>query len=229
MFKPKSKKGKNLAGWLHARNILVIAIVLASGLFLLKPHTAHAAAAQCYAPLFAGASVTACDDTSRAKCGSVACPSGNGKFEDNHCYQLQQTGFGPVYGDVSCNPPFAPAQAAASGSTAPGSADLGSFNNGAAGKNSCGGVQTSLDLGCKGTGNPISQLLFAIVRFLSVGVGIMVVGSIIVAGIQYSASQGNPQATAAAQKRIAATVGALFLYIMTYALLNWLVPGGLFK
>lgn len=106
---------------------------------------------------------------------------------------------------------------------------LGEFNNGAKATHDCGGVKTSLDLGCRGSGNAISQLLFAIIRFLSVGVGLVVIGSVIMAGIQYTSSQGNPQATAAAQKRIAATVGALLLYILTFAILNWLVPGGLFR
>jgi hypothetical protein len=92
----------------------------------------------------------------------------------------------------------------------------------------CGGVKTSIDIGCRGQGNPISLAIYAIIRFLSVGVGLVVIGSIIMAGIQFTSSQGNPQATAAAQKRIASTVGALLLYILAYALLNWLVPGGLF-
>ncbi len=91
------------------------------------------------------------------------------------------------------------------------------------------GVGVSIDFGCKGAGNPIVDLTFAIVRFLSVGVGIIVVASLIVAGIQYITSSGDPQATANALKRISNTVAALVLYIFIFAIINWLVPAALLK
>lgn len=89
-------------------------------------------------------------------------------------------------------------------------------------------VDTIINIGCRGKGNPIVDLAFAIIRILSIGVGIVVVGSIIVAGIQYTTAGGDPQKTAAAIKRISNTVGALVLYIFAYALLNWLIPAGVF-
>lgn len=90
-------------------------------------------------------------------------------------------------------------------------------------------VETHIDFGCTGKGNPIIDLSFAIIRFLSIGVGIVVVASLIVAGIQYTSSSGDPQATAKALKRIANTVAALVLYLFIFAILNWLVPAGLLK
>lgn len=96
----------------------------------------------------------------------------------------------------------------------------------------CGGdpsVAVSIDFGCKGAGNPIIDLTFAIVRFLSIGVGIIVVASLIVAGIQYTSSSGDPQAAAKALKRISNTVAALVLYIFIFAIINWLVPAALLK
>lgn len=89
-------------------------------------------------------------------------------------------------------------------------------------------VKTSIDLGCTGKGNPIGDLTFAIIRFLTVGVGLVVIGSIVVAGIQYTASSGDPQKAAAAIKRIVNAVTALALYLLIFALVNWLVPGGVF-
>ncbi len=100
------------------------------------------------------------------------------------------------------------------------------------GSHSCGrppGVKISIDLGCRHKGNPILDMLFAVIRFLSVGVGLVVIGSIIVAGIQYTTSRGDPQATAKALGRVYSTVGALLLFIFAYAILNWLVPGAILK
>ncbi len=95
-------------------------------------------------------------------------------------------------------------------------------------------VQISFDIGCLGNAyngkeySPILDMLFALIRFLSAGVGLVVIGSIIYAGIQYSASRGNPQSTEAAIKRVANSMFALLLYLFSFALLNFLVPGGLF-
>lgn len=100
------------------------------------------------------------------------------------------------------------------------------------GNYSCGSnpeVKVTINIGCKGKGNPIVDMLFAVIRFLSIGVGIVIVGSIIVAGIQYTASRGDPQATGKALQRIRETIIALAIFIFAYALINWLVPGALLK
>ena len=94
----------------------------------------------------------------------------------------------------------------------------------------CGGTNyhyytPSIDIGCRGQGNPIMDALFGIIQFLSYGVGLVVVGSIIVGGIQYSASRGDPQATAMAINRIRSSLIALLIYIFGYAFLNYLLPG----
>jgi hypothetical protein len=104
-------------------------------------------------------------------------------------------------------------------------------------------VETSIDFGCYGTsctkaGAPaycnadrsgLIDLLFAIIRFLSAGVGIVVIGSVVFAGIQYTTSRGDPQQSAAAIKRIRNTVIALGIYIFAYAILNYLIPAGFFQ
>lgn len=92
-----------------------------------------------------------------------------------------------------------------------------------------GAVKVSVDIGCKGVGNPIMDALFAIIRFLSDGVGLVVIASIVWAGIQYSASKGNPSETAKAIQRIQNTLIALLIYIFGYALLNYIIPAGVLK
>ena len=93
----------------------------------------------------------------------------------------------------------------------------------------CGGgsqkVAVSIDFGCQGKGNPIIDMLFAVIRLLSDGVGLVIIASLIVAGIQFTSSRGDPQATANATKRIQSNVTALILFFFTYAILNYLVPG----
>jgi len=90
-------------------------------------------------------------------------------------------------------------------------------------------IHTAIDFGCAHKGNAIIDLLFAIIRFLSIGVGLVVVGSIIVAGIQYTGSRGDPNATAQAIARIRNTLIALLIFIFAYAILNYIVPGTLLR
>ena len=71
--------------------------------------------------------------------------------------------------------------------------------------------------------------LFAIIRFLSIGVGLVIIGSLVVAGIQFTSSRGDPQGSANALKRVQSTFIALLLFLFTYAILNYIVPGQLLK
>ena len=101
------------------------------------------------------------------------------------------------------------------------------------GVDTCGGSENSVrigfEIGCKGEGNAIMDMVLALLRFITTGVGVLVIGSVIVAGIQYSAARGNPQATQAAIKRIQTSIGALLLYIFAFALINWIIPGTVLK
>lgn len=109
---------------------------------------------------------------------------------------------------------------------------------GTPGRYTCGNrdnvVLTGFDFGCRGTSytgrnlNPIVDIAFAIYRFLSAGVGIIAVASIIIAGIQYSTARGNPSATQAAITRISNTLVGLLIYMFIFAIANFLVPGGIF-
>jgi len=66
------------------------------------------------------------------------------------------------------------------------------------------------------------------IRLLSLVVGIVVAASLVYAGIQYSASSGDPQKTGAAKTRIINTLLAFMAYAFMLAFLNFLVPGGIF-
>lgn len=90
-------------------------------------------------------------------------------------------------------------------------------------------VYPSFDIGCRHQGNPIIDMLFAFIRILTTGIGFALVGSIIIAGFQYATASGDPNKTAVAKRRLVSTlIVALPLYLLTYAILNWLVPGAIF-
>ena len=124
---------------------------------------------------------------------------------------------------------------------------------GEAGKYTCGtfvnedrNVKTRFDFGCVGTDfdklgdgqkdssnikniSPILDLIYAFIRFMSVGVGIVLAISIIVSGIQYSMSEGNAEITQKAKARIRSAILGLGIYIFAFSMLQFLVPGGVFK
>lgn len=99
-------------------------------------------------------------------------------------------------------------------------------------------VETSINIGCRGetceTSNVsgCSALLdatFAIIRFLSAGVGIVVVASLIWAGVQYITARDDPNAVGKAKSRIISSLLALLIFIFAYAILNFVIPAGFFQ
>lgn len=74
----------------------------------------------------------------------------------------------------------------------------------------------------------ILNYLLQFINFLSALVGVVVVGSIIWGGIQYSSAGGDPQKVSAAKGRIFNSIIALFAYMFIFAFLQYIVPGGIF-
>lgn len=66
------------------------------------------------------------------------------------------------------------------------------------------------------------------INILSAVVGVVAVGVIVMAGIQYSSSAGDPGKTAVAKKRMVNAIIALVTFMFLYIGLQWLIPGGLF-
>ncbi|OGL30666.1 hypothetical protein A3F37_03520 [Candidatus Saccharibacteria bacterium RIFCSPHIGHO2_12_FULL_41_12] len=95
-------------------------------------------------------------------------------------------------------------------------------------------VNTKINFGCLGSKapggtGPIEDLLYALIRFLSNGIGIMMVVALIGAGIKYTTSEGNAEQTMKAKRQIQNIIIALFIYLFTYVILQFLIPGGIFK
>lgn len=74
--------------------------------------------------------------------------------------------------------------------------------------------------------NPLIANLNNIISFVSVGIGLIVVIMVVVGGIQYVAAGNNPQAVSAAKKRITNAILALVAFMLLFAFLQWLIPGG---
>jgi hypothetical protein len=93
---------------------------------------------------------------------------------------------------------------------------------------SCGGVVTSVVKCDSSGGGIITDLLLVVINFLAVGVGIAVVGGIIWGGLIYASSNGDSAKTKQAVNIIVNAVIGLLLFFFMYAIINFLVPGGIF-
>jgi|GEM_PF-4203278 len=75
----------------------------------------------------------------------------------------------------------------------------------------------------------ISKYLDPFINLFSVTFGFIAVASIIMGGIQYASSTGDPQKVTAAKQRITNTLIALAAYFFLYGFLQFLIPGGAFN
>ena len=88
------------------------------------------------------------------------------------------------------------------------------------GNNTC--VQNS-----QGNGGAIIVYLKDVLKLISGAVGITIIIRIITAGIQYISSFGDPSNIKNAKSRLINAMIALLLFLMMFAILQFLVPGGL--
>ncbi len=64
------------------------------------------------------------------------------------------------------------------------------------------------------------------INVLSGAVGLVVVVAVIIGGIEYSSSSGDPQRLASGRRHITNALLGLLAYILLYAFLQFLMPGG---
>lgn len=102
----------------------------------------------------------------------------------------------------------------------------------------CGKVNTSI-IGKEICGNETDNssaenstvwlLLMAALQILTAGIGIAAVGGIVYGALLYSTAEDKPDQTKKAISIITNVVIGLVLYGLMYVLLNFLIPGGIFK
>lgn len=99
----------------------------------------------------------------------------------------------------------------------------------------CGGVDTAL-LECGGDKEATQlgdtglwQILLLVVNILTAGVGVLALGGIVYGAVLYSASGGNPETVKKARMVFTNVVIGVIAYAGMFVLLNFLVPGGVFR
>lgn len=91
----------------------------------------------------------------------------------------------------------------------------------------CGDVNTAI-ISCDKSQNPIWSILIIVLNVLTGGVGIVAVGGLIYASILYASAGDNSQQVSQAKNLIRDIIIGLVAFGLMYALLQYLVPGGIF-
>lgn len=100
----------------------------------------------------------------------------------------------------------------------------------------CGGADTAI-INCSQNGGKTTDvtqtgiwaLLELVINIMTAGVGIAATGGIVYGSILYASSSGNVEQTKRARAIILNVVIGIVAYALTYAFLNWLIPGGIFS
>ena len=98
----------------------------------------------------------------------------------------------------------------------------------------CGGAKTSV-VNCDQAGgktvdsNGVWGLLILVINILSAGVVIAAIGGVVYGSIMYTTSGGSVEQTKKSRAIIANTIVGIVLYLAMVALLNFIIPGGVFK
>lgn len=100
--------------------------------------------------------------------------------------------------------------------------------------NNCGSVATFFKFNCGSTdsssaeNSPIFKVLLFIVNTLTTLVGLAAVGGIIAGGIIYSSAGDNAEQTKKGITYVVNALLAILLFAFMFAILNFIIPGGLF-
>lgn len=98
----------------------------------------------------------------------------------------------------------------------------------------CGGVQTAIINCSQGGGGGVENtglwgILLIAVNILVAGVGVLALGGIIYGAVLYTSAGGNPEQVKKARTIFTNVVIGVIAFGGMYVLLNFLVPGGVFK
>ena len=78
-------------------------------------------------------------------------------------------------------------------------------------------------------GGPIMIYLVMVIQYFSSAVGLIIVLMIVIGGVQYITSAGDPGAIRAAKNRITNAIIALMAFFLMFAILNFIIPGGILQ
>lgn len=92
---------------------------------------------------------------------------------------------------------------------------------------SCGGVNTAL-IECESGENGVWAIIGTVLDVMLVAIGAAALIGIIISGIQYMTSSGNPAAMTKAKNRIVQVVIGVAALVLMWAFMQWIIPGGIF-
>ena len=92
----------------------------------------------------------------------------------------------------------------------------------------CGGADTAI-ISCSDDESGIWHMLNLGLDILSIGVGVLSVVGIILVGIQYLTSKDSADQSKKARTRISQIVIGVAIYATLFAVMQWLMPGGVFN
>lgn len=97
------------------------------------------------------------------------------------------------------------------------------------GQGECAGVKTDY-FACEGDGaEAIAGLMTQIMMIMTIGVGIIATGGLVYAGVLYASAQDNQEQLKKSRGVVRNVVVGLLLYVFMIAIVDWLVPGGIFE
>lgn len=73
------------------------------------------------------------------------------------------------------------------------------------------------------------ELLLAVIRIMTAGIGIVAVGMIAYAAFLYTTAMDNESQTKQAKEMIRNVAIGLAVFILMWAGIEWLIPGGIFR
>jgi hypothetical protein len=163
-----------------------------------------------------------CDNAYDARIKSMAQAAGEAAGKAGKASPCASLGFGGSGAKAECDKSY----------------KTGVNEAGQASNHSCGGVATYFDFGaaCTGTStdaggsaSPIIALGLVLVSWVTALVGVGVVGGIVYGGFLYLTAQDNSGQTQKGVTIIVNSVVALIVWVFAYALINFIIPGGLFN
>ena len=80
----------------------------------------------------------------------------------------------------------------------------------------------------EGTGDGVFRVLGIVLDVLTYGVGVLAIIGFVMVGIQYTTARDNEGQVAKAKERLTQIVIGLVIYALLYALLQFMIPGGVF-
>lgn len=148
--------------------------------------------------------------------GSASTP---GATDPTKCYKVKSVTNGVATYEATTSKPTVDSTTPPTGGTTPNGTTQGE----------CAGVKTSF-ISCKGQGaEAVGGVLKQIILIVSIGVGIVAVGGIVYGSLLYTSARDNQAQTQKAITIISSVVIGLLLYVFMTAILNWLIPGGVFS